>query len=233
MVRLLPALRTIMHPLLHWSSANALEVMLLPPRLFHIVSAMIQSSRYPCGSDMESIALHGLGIMELIRYDSKISSGVQISATLKCLLTKVLKLAQACTGVGAPNLAKPFVSDISKGAFEIMVRSGTFTTHSHRVVRTLPAFHVDNKNLKARERAAKRKAADEEGEETEGCTKYKTSHRALTPGLFLCFCAGCGICEVYANYTGPMSLPMQMNNHEFNLHCFRLTFLIFVFVTVF
>lgn len=210
MVRLLPALRTIYHTLLHWSSANALEVKLLPPRLFHIVSDMIQSSRYPCGSDMESIALHGLGIMELIRYDCKISSGAQISATLKCLLIKVLKLAQVCTGEGVPNLAKPFVSDTTMSAFEIMIRSGTFTTRSHRVVRTLPAFHADKVNLKAREQFAKRRAAEKEDEETEGCTKYKTSHRALTPGLFLCFCAGCGICEVYAK--------VLANAGEFNLY---------------
>lgn len=90
-----------------------------------------------------------------------------------------------------------------------MVRTGVFAPQ-HAVFQTLPHFKQDYHNEQVRLKAAA-KSVQKTAERTDAvaklteqaklmglsCSKSKTSHRALTPGIFTVFCAGCGKCVLF------------------------------------
>jgi hypothetical protein len=147
--------------------------------------------------------------LDALQFPKKAGKG-QISIRLKNLLELSLRVAQAGLR-GQPDkpgcVSKPWDGgDMTE--FERFIRTGTWAPQ-HPVIRTLSPFRYDYLNEMARTRQDKNtdaaqskvrvealKVLDEQAKSLgTSCTKFRTSHRALTPGLFTVFCAGCGVCE--------------------------------------
>jgi hypothetical protein len=209
MVKLVPGLGAIRHVLAHYSS-SAPDLQLINPLTIDVVAKICESRELPEGRDLELLSTYAEGVHQLLKHDAATAKKGKISKRLQKLLSMSLGVARAGLRGVHPCVTKPWRDDMSP--FERMVRTGTYTTTLHRVIRTLPPFHSDYINEMARLRSARASSLDKDAlekinvalaESTEqakslgGCTKFKTSHRALTPGIFTVFCGGCGVCELF------------------------------------
>lgn len=191
------------------------------------MSQIIDNRKFPAEDGLVAIAKHACGIIQLLEYDAKqhpeCSGKNTVSDDMVSLLSKVLRVSRACLEGESECVTLPYDAAVGQQSsgdssqpytpFETMIRSGIYTSDDHLVIRTLPAFHADYLNEMSRLRVGRLKAGKEAEmalkqslalvEEMKSqsilgsCTKYHTRHRALTPGLFLCFCAGCGVCEYF------------------------------------
>jgi len=185
----------------------------MPPLVMDIINGVITSGgKLPAeAKDMEKLNIYGDGLFALIKHDGKLHpvprAAGMISADMLRLLTVSFSLAKACgvsDGTAAP-LGKFRYSDMAP--FEEMVRTGSFAGAEHPIIRTLPFFRQDYLLQQAAKRTGVKKNAERDeamrelSEQTlklgATCHKYKTRYRALTPGLFTVFCAGCGMCEAF------------------------------------
>jgi hypothetical protein len=178
------------------------------------VQEIISTRKRPSGEQQKSIGLYGEGVTALLKLDAvqfpKVAGEGKISRRLKDLLALSLRVAEAGLR-GQPGLpgcvSKPWDGG-GMTEFERFIRTGTWAPQ-HPVIRTLPPFRYDyncemararkDKNIDAAQskvRVEALKVLDEQAKSLgTSCTKFRTSHRALTPGLFTVFCAGCGVCE--------------------------------------
>ena len=215
MVVLTDDLELIQHCLQHWSS-TASEIKLVAPPIIDVVQHLCETRKIPSGCN-SLLVQHSPGVAKLLEYDAKMhpqsaSKGL-ISENLCHLLARSLGLSRAALKGETDCITTPFEQP-EMTSFELMVRSGTFTSEDHLVVRELPGFFVDYNLEKHRKRGASASgSASSESRKREkneikmnevheravklgACTKFKTSHRALTPGIFTSYCGGCYICEV-------------------------------------
>jgi hypothetical protein len=145
----------------------------------------------------------------------------RLSSDLRELLKTSLGLAEAALQLKAPVVredirephqltSSPYVSSKpDRSPFEVMMWTGSWFPW-HPVIRTIPECLQDHiarmarKSKSALKKADERMAALEKAAaehvdriQMEGtlCTKYKTSFRAITPGIFAVFCVRCGVCE--------------------------------------
>jgi hypothetical protein len=194
----------------HWAS-GAPEIKLLPPQLFDIVDGVTQNgilSETAAGEvTNHSDCLYCLLKESGVTNDMKNLLRVCLTRARNCLKAKgashgVLSKAHLERSGGVTRAWKNVFID----SFDEMVRTGAFAP-GHEVIRQLPDFRQDHlaETSKGRtRRAAKQERASvlEELRKQAAitgvtCNKYKTKHRALTPGLFTVFCGGCGICEAF------------------------------------
>jgi hypothetical protein len=193
----------------HWAS-GAPEVKLVPPRLFDVVREVAQTGLLSATASHE-ITNHSDCLYCLLKEG-------QNKEHMKSLLLVCLERASNClkakggqgkmsgrqleTAGGATRAWKNVFID----GFDEMVRTGTYAPH-HPVIRQLPDFRQDylaevsKKRSRVVAKEDRTRVLDELRKQAEitgmGCNKYKTKHRALTPGLFTVFCGGCGICEAF------------------------------------
>jgi hypothetical protein len=195
----------------HFSAPDP-EIKLIPQILMDSMKVIVSSKgKLPDARGMEKINTYGDGVYALFKHDAKQhpaerSAGMISEAMLK-LLTISCSLVEACKASDdtAQPVGKFWYSSLPP--FEEMVRSGAFAGNDHPIIRSLPFFRQDYLLLQAARRtgqkkdAAKVEAMKELSDQTlllgATCHKYKTRYRALTPGLFTVFCAGCGMCEAF------------------------------------
>ena len=217
MVVLLPELEGILHPLQHWTS-TAPEIKLISAPAITMVQQLCDKGKIPSGCN-KVLVEHAPGVAKLLQYDARQhpedAKQGRISRDLRALLTMSLGLSRAALKGASDCVTTPFEQP-KMTKFEVMVRSATWTSEDHPNIRQLQGFRLDHDNERSRKNSAsasastggKKKAASlqrskeqldeahDKAEKLGACTKFKTSHRALTPGIFLSFCGRCYICEV-------------------------------------
>lgn len=207
----LSLLQHIKYVLLHWASPAG-EIKLIPPLVFDLVNEIVETGQIPRGEKLEKLNLVADGVYQLLKLDRvQASTGAggaegtsQISESMRDLLRVSLEIARAALQSKTPCKTKPYIEVTGASEFETFIRTGAWFPN-HRVVRTLPGFRFDYNNEMARQSQGKRngrvntaqkEARDEITEHARNvgstCTKYKTSYRALTSGIFTVFCGGCG-----------------------------------------
>ena len=200
------------------------EIKFIPPVVFPLIRKMVHNGLVPISPVCAQIIQYAPGVIHLIQLDSSLNPAAaqngKLSDDLLNLLTITLGLAEATllpkapvvnADVGRPHqiTSKPYCpSNPNATPFEVMIRTGSWFPRNP-VIRTVPSFMADHLAQMARKSKSNSKASmnrrasmDKDMEEQlqriqmEGtlCIKYKTSFRALTPGIFAVFCAGCGVC---------------------------------------
>lgn len=209
---------SILPILTHWSS-QASEIKLIPPPVFDKVTDLINTrlvNSLPISKI--DIGLYGDALHLLLMHDqwervgdstADNSSKEKISQHLSELLSRSMELCRASIACkSGPVVSLAWESEWTE--FEEMVRTGVYAPH-HPVIRRLPYFRQDR--IAERSKVRTRAAADQQRRQEDAevldyltsqsgtvgvtCNKYKTKHRALTPGIFTVFCAGCGMCEAF------------------------------------
>jgi hypothetical protein len=193
--------------LLHWASNAAPEVMLVNTMIMPVVVKMIAHQEMPLGDDLNTLCMFGEGVSSLIKFDHHrypdLAQSGKLSQELTGLLTVSVKLVRAgLVGDGLQSKCIPgpwpTLESETYSPFEEMVRTGTWAP-GIPLKWTMPTFHQDHLAHQARARSQKAKE-DLNKQLTEmgtACTKKQPRHRALTPGMFTIFCAGCGICVLF------------------------------------
>ena len=215
--------------LLHCSDP---EIKLVTPTVFKEVANII-ATKSVCQTDLEKISVYADAVHSLIMYDQSTNPNLaaegKLSDDLIRLLTKSITIASGSLRVDG-SVTKPFVNPFAT-PFEEMVKTGSYFPN-HPVFRTFPWFLYDFNNSKAktkRQRAlyAKLLALAERELHAEldlmghTCNQYKTSQRALTPGLFTVFCGGCGVCEgfeIMPAAESPLTAFHVFANRSWNSH---------------
>jgi len=200
------------------------EIKFIPPVVFPLIRQMVQDGLVPNSPVRTQVIQYARGVSHLMELDSFLNPAAaqtgKLSDDLRNLLSVTLRLAEATLLLKAPVVredlgkphqltSKPYCPSNPKATpFEVMIRTGSWFP-GNPVIRTLPYFMADylaqmaRKSKSCRKAPADRTAAMNKAIEEhmqriqmEGtlCTKYKTSFRALTPGIFAVFCVRCGVC---------------------------------------
>lgn len=241
MVVLLPKLELIHHELQHWSS-TASEIKLISPAAMDMVHQLCTNGKTSPGCNRGKLVEHAPGVAKLLEYDAseypETAKQGLISPDLRALLTRSLELSRAALKGASECVTTPFAQpEMSK--FEGMVRSATWTSDDHLAIRKVQKFRIDDDNERSRiaksqasasgsafskSRAAAKERLDEAHEKAEtlhACTKFKTSHRALTPGIFLSFCGRCYMCEVGSKVK--LESSCYYSNLGIEFYCYHFT----------
>lgn len=200
------------------------EIKFIPPVVFSLIRQMVHDGLIPNSPVCGQVIQYAPGVFHLIELDSSLNPAAaqegKLSDDLRNLLTITLGLAEATLlpkapvvreDVGKPHqlTSKPYCpSNPQATPFEVMIRTGSWFP-GNPVIRTVPSFMADHVAQMARKSKSYRKAPMErmavinkaveehmQRVQMEGtlCTKYKTSFRALTPGIFAVFCVRCRVC---------------------------------------
>jgi hypothetical protein len=230
-VRLDPVLNSIRDVLVHWGCPDP-EIKLVPPIVFAEVVKIIRTK---CVSKLEldKISVYADGVHALLKHDKStnphLAAQGRVSDALVALLTRCISIASSSLCVNQ-SVTKQYVSPFTT-PFEEMVKTGSYFPN-HPVIRTFPWFLYDFNNSMAKTKRQealfmklKDQAEIELKEELDQmghtCNKYKSSQRALTPGIFTVFCGGCGVCEgfeIMPVAESPLTAFHVFANRSWNSH---------------